>query len=200
MTINMLSECFPTGWRKNEKGHPPHPPLHVGGAPPLLRLPPLAGGPKRKKRRGRGLSGEVSAIVGSPPGRAGGVRRVRARKTGRRKTRTSQSGTPSLPTSLPPFSFNISSLSSCLSLSLYLYPFFLFFPSSLFSLISFTPIHPSVHSFSLPASLSAGSGPTSLSGAATHVPMPPLATMMVTTWCPSSLSTETETTSCPTRL
>lgn len=48
--------------------------------------------------------------------------------------------------------------------------------------------------------MSVGSGLTSLPGAATHVPMPPLATTMVTTWCPSCLSTETETTSCPTRL
>lgn len=50
------------------------------------------------------------------------------------------------------------------------------------------------------ASMSAGSGLTSLPGAATHVPMPLLATTMVTTWCHSCLSTETETTSCPTRL
>lgn len=53
---------------------------------------------------------------------------------------------------------------------------------------------------SSPASLSVGSGFTSLSGATTHVPMLPLGTMMVTTWCPSCLSIGTETISCPTRL
>lgn len=48
--------------------------------------------------------------------------------------------------------------------------------------------------------MSAGSGPTSLSGPATHVPMLLLATTTATTWCPSCPSIETETTSCPTRL
>lgn len=49
-------------------------------------------------------------------------------------------------------------------------------------------------------STSAGSGPTSLLEPATLEPMLPLATTMATTWCRSCLSTETETTSCPTRL
>lgn len=55
-------------------------------------------------------------------------------------------------------------------------------------------------SFLHPASMSAGSGLTSLPGPATHVLMPPSATMMGTTWCLSCLSTEMETTSCPTKL
>lgn len=55
-------------------------------------------------------------------------------------------------------------------------------------------------SFLHPASTSAGSGLTSLPGPATHVLMPPSATMMGTTWCLSCLSTEMETTSCPTKL
>lgn len=55
-------------------------------------------------------------------------------------------------------------------------------------------------SFLHPASMSGGSGLTSLPGPAIHVLMPPSATMMGTTWCLSCLSTETETTSCPTKL
>lgn len=50
------------------------------------------------------------------------------------------------------------------------------------------------------ASMSAGSGLTSLPGAVTHVPTLPLATTTDTTWCHSCLSTEMATTSCPTRL
>lgn len=49
-------------------------------------------------------------------------------------------------------------------------------------------------------STSAGSGPTSLLAPATHNPTLPLATTTATTWCHSSPSTETETTSSPTRL
>lgn len=53
--------------------------------------------------------------------------------------------------------------------------------------------------FSSTASLSAGSGPTSLYDPTIHVPMLPLATMMATLWCPSCLFIEMENISCPTR-